>query len=523
MIAPDHLVPRRPTALLLTAALHRQPPVARRALDAWRREVDLERLDATSLRVVGLLADRLDALGAADGLVSHVGTVARFSWLRSHALLAAARPVLEDLAAGDVPFLLLKGAAITGASGRGLGRRPFDDIDILVPPIDVPGVVRVLRARGFESRLADGLLDRPRRYLDAIHSTGFAAGAAEIDLHWRAAPLARHPDVERARWDGPRLVDVGGVQLGVPCATEMLLLALEHDAVPVPSGAGRWVGDAAALMATGEVDPDRLRQRAADLGLAAVVDQAARTYRELTGDALPVAPRRRPAVRGPDRAASSPAVHEVAEAWQRARAAAGPRRRARPRAALRTWQAVGGMHLLRTPRVVPAVAPVDPPPEVRDPWPWACRPVDLGFGLGDPGAGYLGRGWSAPETGFTWTDGPRASLTVPAEVAPGEPLVLDLVSVGLVTPAAPPYTVAWWLDGTPIGVQRIDNDAQTWTTFDVPAGVARGGAVRLDLDVRWPRTPVDAGVGTDLRRLGVGLAWLRVVSGWSGPPPRPAP
>lgn len=521
MIAPEHLVPRRPAALLLTAALHRQPVVARRALDAWRSEVDLDRLDATSLRLVGLLADRLDSLGTADDLVSRVGTVARFSWLRGQALLAAARPVLGDLASGDVPFLLLKGAAITGASGRGLGRRPFDDIDVLVPPMGVPPVVRVLRARGFESRLADGLLDRPRRYLDAIHSTGFAAGTAEIDLHWRAAPLARHPDVERERWHGARLVDVGGVRVGVPSATEMLLLALEHDAVPVPSGAGRWVGDAAALMATGEVDPGRLRYRAADLGLAAVVDQAARTYRELTGEALPVAPRRRPAVRSPHRAASSPAAHELAEAWQRERAGAGPGWRGRSRAARRTWRAVGGTHLLRTPPLVPAAAPVDAPPEARDPWPWACRPVDLAFGLGDPGVSCLGRGWSAPETGFTWTDGPRASLVVPAEVAPGEPLVLDLVSVGLVTPAVPPYTVAWWLDGTPIGVQQIDDDVQAWTTFTVPAGVARGGVVRLDLDVRWPRTAVEAGTGTDLRRLGVGLAWLRLVSGWSDPPPRP--
>ena len=163
-----------------------------------------------------------------------------------------------------------------------------------------------------------------------------------------------------------------------------------------------------------------------------------------------------------------------------------------------------------------------PPWKPRPPlatWAWACRRVDLRFGVNDEGVGWLRSGWSSPEPGFTWTDGPRAELLVPADVAPGEPLVLDIVSHGLVTDRVGPYEVRWAVDGTSVATQHVDSGDQSWTTIEVPAGIASGGAVRLGLDVRWPRSAVEAGTGTDLRRLGLGLAWIRLMSAWS---PRPA-
>lgn len=523
MIEARHLVPSTPHARILRAALHVDPAVAQQAIDAWRSTVVIDDLDATSMRLLSLLADRLDVLDTDAALRDRVATIVRFAWLRTQALLVACRPVLADLAAGDTPFLLLKGAALLGAGAGGLGRRQLDDIDLLVPGFAVPLITGTLRARGFDSHIAEGLIARPRQFLDAIHSTAFANGRAEIDLHWPASPLARRSDVEERRWFGARHVDVAGVQVGVPSATEMLLLALEHDAVPVPTGAGRWVGDAAVLCASGEVDPVLLRSRADELGLAAVLDQAADVFTDLTGLRFPVAPRRRARLRTrlPEPAHLGPRTVEAGELWQRHRATAQPGWRGAATAAAQTWSGLGGAGSLRTRNPLPEREPgPEPVVEARDPWAWACRRVDLRFGVNDDGVPWLRSGWSCPEAGFTWTAGPRAVVEVPAAVAPGEPLVLDIVSHGLVSDQMGPYEVHWSVDATRVHVQAVTDSAQSWTTIEVPAGIAHGGTVRLQVDVRWPRSAVEAGTGTDLRRLGVGLSWVRLMSAWS---PRPAP
>ena len=523
MIDPRHLVPRPRHARLVEAALHADRGVAQRALAEWSRDLDLDDLDTTEQRLLGLLADRLDELGADPALVARVGVIVRFSWLRTHALLAAVRPVLADLAGGDVPFLLIKGGALVAGESAGLGRRPFDDIDLLVPPSGIPVVVGTLRARGFDSRIAEGLIARPRQFLGPTHSTAFAKGQAEVDLHWRATPLARRPEVEEGRWQDARLVDVAGVPVGIPDPTESLLLALEHEAVPTPSGSARWIADAAVLIDGGGVDPVRLRRRARDLDLTSVLDQAARTFTALTDRPFPVAPRPHGRLVAAVRAArpADPRVDAVAGEWQRRRALAPAGVGGNLSAARRTWAAIGGRAFLASPSVLGAVDPLGAggAAEQANPWAWACRRVDLSFGLNDEGQGWLRTGWSSPEPGFTWTDGVRANLEVPADVAPGEPLVLDVVAHGMVTPSAGPYRVVWSVDGRPIHVQPVDDSDQHWLTLSVPAGVARGGTVHLDLDVRWPRTAIEAGTGTDLRRLGLGISWLRLMSAWS---PRPS-
>jgi hypothetical protein len=521
VIEPRHLDPSSEHAHLLRAALHVDRVTAQRSLEAWQAGTDLEDLDATSLRLLSLLADRLDQLDVDEDLRTRIATIVRFTWLRTQALLGACRPALADLADGDVPFLVLKGAALLGADARGLGRRQLDDVDLLVPVSAVPRVTVTLRGRGFDSPLADGLIARPRQHLTATHSTAFSKGQAEIDLHWRAAPLARRPDVEEQRWFDARIVEVAGVPVGIPSATEMLLLTLEHDAVPTASGSGRWVGDAATLLASGDLEGQRLAARAQALGIAAVLDHAVDLFEDLTGRPLAGPRRRRP----PSLAARAlrdlraPRAVEAGELWQRHRAVAQPGWRGTARAAAATWSGLGGPAALRTlaKRPVPSPGPGAADAE-RDPWAWACRRVDLSFGVGDDGVAWLGSGWSSPEPGFTWTDAPHADLIVPAEVAPAEPLVLDLVSHGLVSDRAGTYEVRWSVDDTPVAVQRVTTGEPTWWTIRVPAGVAAGGTVRLGLDVRWPRSAAQAGTGTDLRRLGIGLSWLRLMSRWS---PRP--
>ena len=123
-------------ATLLRAALHPDLATARAAWEDWRRTADLVEIDPAALRIAGLLADRLTALGAREDEAARLILLrVRFTWLRAVTLRKRVAPVLAALNERGIRALLMKGPAVLHHVGGPTAWRPMEDLDLRRPAL----------------------------------------------------------------------------------------------------------------------------------------------------------------------------------------------------------------------------------------------------------------------------------------------------------------------------------------------------------------------------------------------------
>lgn len=118
----------------------------------------------------------------------------------------------------------------------------------------------------------------------------------------------------------------------------------------------------------------------------------------------------------------------------------------------------------------------------------------------------LGKGWSAIEGDFVWSDGPAAELRLPPDPQRARLLTLDLGSF------VPVF-------GTRIVMQAVVNGraAGSWTFYPterrrrvtLDLGVEAGAAQHIVLNIDQPLRPIDYGIAQDARLLGISLYGIR--------------
>jgi lysophospholipase L1-like esterase len=143
-----------------------------------------------------------------------------------------------------------------------------------------------------------------------------------------------------------------------------------------------------------------------------------------------------------------------------------------------------------------------------DPARYSAMPVDRRIEFGSTTVDrYLGAGWSRPEAGFRWTEGPRAevifsvAVTGPAELrlslrpflAPGQ---LDRQSI----------TVR--LNGTPVAEWTLER-AEVRTIALTPSALRPENV--LELELPGATSPARLGLSRDPRELAVAIEWLAVL------------
>jgi len=124
------------------------------------------------------------------------------------------------------------------------------------------------------------------------------------------------------------------------------------------------------------------------------------------------------------------------------------------------------------------------------------------------------QGWSAPEGwGGTWSDGPAASLFL--NLAPHQTAGLNLTLTGhaFVNAQHPVQRVDVLVNGATIGSLRYDDPSSTVRTLSIPGSVLqRVEHGVLTVTLRFPDAcaPADLGLSKDSRKLGLGVASLRL-------------
>lgn len=128
----------------------------------------------------------------------------------------------------------------------------------------------------------------------------------------------------------------------------------------------------------------------------------------------------------------------------------------------------------------------------------------LRFAAGARGRRFLGKGWSSPEPGHCWSDGPAATIALPLARPPTGDAVLRIRCRGY-RPAvdAPAQAVHVVLNGTPLATIRAGDMA--WHELHVPGTAFDGPTVNLCLEFPDAASPSALGKSTDPRLLGITL------------------
>lgn len=230
---------------------------------------------------------------------------------RCRAQAALVLPVLARTALaplGDAGFepVVMKGAALASRYPRP-GLRPMDDVDLLLPPRQHRGALRVLHAAGWERR------DRPGQHHEIVLVHPDVPGLP-IELHRAFATWSTRTSrlSARALWEARTPTTVGGVAAFGFAAIDELLMLVTHAAKPFHTFERLlWITDIAVVVgaAAREARPfdwdavagAAARARCAS-ALAVALTQAARL-----GVDTPAAVRH-PAARGARRAALAPVL-----------------------------------------------------------------------------------------------------------------------------------------------------------------------------------------------------------------------
>lgn len=175
-----------PEYRLLADCIRREPGVdSELASVRWPRFGQI----ATRHRLAARAHDRLLSWGCQDAVPSGVMNDLEREHIETTALYLARRealrPILETLAAGSVPVMLLKGAALVATGCTEGAVRPMVDLDLLVPPAALDRADELLQGLGYrrgdvEPRHLDRMLTRHHQHLPPLISPDHTLS---VELH----------------------------------------------------------------------------------------------------------------------------------------------------------------------------------------------------------------------------------------------------------------------------------------------------------------------------------------------------
>jgi hypothetical protein len=137
------------------------------------------------------------------------------------ALEATLAEVVETLNARDIKVLLLKGLGTARWLYDRVEERPFNDIDLIVPPEDFQPALTALHTLGFRPAF-----DESRHHVSLRREVPFAV---EVELH-RTLYMLRAEFDSVWRWlsADAGVIDVGGTKVPVPCPAAAALIVVLH-------------------------------------------------------------------------------------------------------------------------------------------------------------------------------------------------------------------------------------------------------------------------------------------------------
>ncbi len=210
------------------------PSLDRDALAAWTASVDLQTLDAGSVRLLPSLYLRLNEAGIDHPWLPIMRGWYRRSLYRNRLIIHRGLDLVRVLESRGVRTLLLKGCPLIVLYYKDPGTRPMGDFDLLV--------AESLSRREIEAILAENCRATLRnRNLHA--DTYLDADGFEYDLHWYLVPELAIPGQAQALWSSAIDVTIEGRRFSTLSAEAHLFHAIIHGMRVSDTPPMRWIVD----------------------------------------------------------------------------------------------------------------------------------------------------------------------------------------------------------------------------------------------------------------------------------------
>ena len=211
--------------------------------------------------------------GATVPQLNKLKGIYRQSLYQNSMLFHKAFALLAELAKMNVPFIVLKGAALVAAYYEDIGARPMSDVDFLIREEDVERTLRYLSAQGWEHK--DGFA--PKKAVKHIHSLDLQnrEGCA-LDVHWRVFYHCAWEGAEQSLWEQTEEIVFKGLTVRILNPTEQVLHNCAHGVRWNALSSIRWVVDVLKILEKrpGEINWDLLVVRAKERKISLTMQHA---------------------------------------------------------------------------------------------------------------------------------------------------------------------------------------------------------------------------------------------------------
>jgi putative nucleotidyltransferase-like protein len=275
--------PSEEQLLVLHAALD-EPAAALRAWERWRGAVEFDEVDRGSSRLLPLVYRSLGPQAFDPEVAGRLKGLYRRSWSHNQMLFKRAGEVVASLQRAGIETLVIKGGSLALLSYRDVGKRPMQDVDVLVRFERAAAAIEVLAGIGWEADRDD-----PLAWTEVHHSLGYTGPrGGSIDLHWFSL---WQPARDEELWSASLPMELAGAATRAPCPADQLLLACVHGTPWSPLPPFRWIADATAVIrAAGEaLDWERVGAEAERRQLTVATAAALAYLREEFGAPVPPA------------------------------------------------------------------------------------------------------------------------------------------------------------------------------------------------------------------------------------------
>lgn len=243
---------------------------ARDAWTAWLEQSGLNTLDPGSIRLLPLVYLNLLALQVRHPAMTELRGVYRHFWSRNHVTLLRASRLVQTLSKQGIPTMVLKACALIPLYYGDPGKRPMNDIDLVVPTRQSRQALKVLHGAGWRPKLRP-VEEMKDEYLERVHAHTMTGNEFyDLDLHRHVFTFETRVDGDAVLWASAIPVKLYDVETRTLSPAHQLLHTCAHGVEWNPLPPVRWVADACTILKHAPVDWQLFLKHAAELELVLV-------------------------------------------------------------------------------------------------------------------------------------------------------------------------------------------------------------------------------------------------------------